>query len=89
MKKLLILVILGGFAASCAMSHKMDPVEKEKLRGFHANQAKKIIDKNEANKEANKKASEKQKIALNNHLNTLNKNKGKGTAGNNGAFKFY
>ncbi len=89
MKKLLILVILGGFFANCAMSHKMDSVEKEKLRGFHANQAKKIIDKNEANRDVNKKAAEKSKIALNNHLNALNKNKGKGTAGNNGAFKFY
>ena len=89
MKKLLILIVIGGFAASCAVSHKMDPVEKEKLRGFHANQAKKIIDKNEANKNANKNASEKQKIALNNHLNALNKNKGKGTSSNSGVFKFY
>ena len=90
MKKLLILAVLGGFLASCsAGSYKMDPVEKEKLRGFHANQAKKIIDQNEANKAANKKAAEKSKAAYNNHLNALNGNKAKGTAGNNGVFKFY
>lgn len=77
--------------ASCSSSQglKMDAVEKEKLRGFHAKQAKKIIDDNESNKSANKKAAEKSKTEQNEHLNALNKNKSKANGGNTRTFGFY
>jgi hypothetical protein len=91
MRKLLILAIFAGFLSSCGSgaAYKLSAVDKEKQRGFHANQAKKIIDENEANKKANQKANEKSKAQLNEHLNALNKNKGKGASANTRTFKFY
>ncbi len=90
MRKILILAIFTGFLASCGGSaYKLSSVDKEKQRGFHHNQAKKIIDENEANKKANAKANEKSKAELNEHLNALNKNKTKGGSANTRTFRFY
>ncbi len=78
MKKLLILTICAGILSGCAASGPHESAfEKEQQRGFHAKQAKEIIDKNEKNKAANKKAAEKSKREQNDHLNALNRNKGK------------
>ncbi len=90
MRKVLILAVLVGFISSCSSNaYKLSKVDKEEQRGFHAKQAKKIIDTNESNKKANQKANEKSKAQLNEHLNALNKNKAKGNAGNTRTFTFY
>ncbi len=53
---------------SCAGSstaYQMDATEKEKQRGYHANQANKIIDKNKSNRKANANAAEKNRRKTN------------------------
>jgi hypothetical protein len=90
MKKILIFGAFVGLLSSCGgNAYLLSSYEKEAQKGFHANQAKKIIDKNEKNKAINKKAAEKSKKEQNEHLNALNKNKGKGGVSNDRTFKFY
>ncbi len=53
---------------SCAgnsTAYQMDATEKEKQRGYHANEANKIIDKNKANRSANAKSAEKNRQQTN------------------------
>lgn len=53
---------------SCAGSstaYQMDATEKEKQRGYHANEANKIIDKNKSNRKANQTAAEKNRRKAN------------------------
>jgi len=53
---------------SCAGSstaYQMDATEKEKQRGYHANEANKIIDKNKSNRKANQNAAEKNRRKTN------------------------
>jgi hypothetical protein len=90
MKKVLFFIVCGGFLAGCTGSaYHLSDYEKDAQRGFHANQANKIIETNEKNKKVNAKALEKQKQAQNDHLNALNKNKPKGGHINDRTFKFY
>ncbi len=90
MKKILIFTACVGFLCGCAgNAYHLNSYEKEGQRGYHANEAKKIIDRNDKNKEANKKAAEKSKADQNDRLNALNKNKPKGGVMNTRSFKFY
>ncbi len=90
MKKLLIFAISVGVLTGCANNaYHLSSYEKEGQKGYHANQANKIIDKNAKNKEANKKAAEKAKRDQNDHLNALNKNKTKTASIQSRTFKFY
>jgi hypothetical protein len=91
MKRVLIFTVLVSLLSSCGGSgfYQMTESDKESQRGYHVNQAKKILDANEKNKEVNKKAAEKSKAEQNARLNALNKNKAKGIAGNPRTFKFY
>jgi len=90
MKKILIFGAIAGILCSCSgNAYLLSSYEKEAQRGFHAKQAKKIIDTNEKNKAANKKAAEKSKNEQNEHLNALNKNKAKNGANADRTFKFY
>ncbi|MDB5274731.1 MAG: hypothetical protein JWO58_3098 [Chitinophagaceae bacterium] len=53
---------------SCAGSstaYQMDATEKEKQRGYHANEANKIIDKNKSNRKANQRGAEKDRQKAN------------------------
>jgi hypothetical protein len=53
---------------SCAGSstaYQMDATEKEKQRGYHANEANKVIDKNRSNRKANQSAAEKNRRKTN------------------------
>ena len=62
MKRILIFTVCVGFLCGCAgNAYHLNSYEKEGQRGYHANQANKLIDKNEANKKANTKAAEKSK----------------------------
>ena len=91
MKRVLIFIACVGLLSACGGSgfYHMSESDKESQRGYHANQAKKLLDANEKNKKANQKAAEKSKTEQNANLNALNKNKAKGTAGNPRTFKFY
>lgn len=90
MRKMLLFVGCVVFLSGCAgNAYHLNSYEKEGQKGFHANQANKLIDKNEANKNANKKAAEKSKSEQNDRLNALNKNKPKGGVMNTRSFKFY
>lgn len=91
MKKIAFFVVVGFVLAACsAKPYKMTAVDKETQRGFHHNEAQRILDTNEKNKDKNAKANEKSKEAQNEHLNALNKNKAKGAAANKDrSFKFY
>lgn len=54
---------------SCAgnsTAYQMDASEKEKQRGYHANEANRIIDKNKQNRSANAKSAEKNRQQTNN-----------------------
>lgn len=90
MKKLLIFTMSAAILSGCAgnSAYHESSYEKEAQRGFHANQAKKIIDKNEKNKAANKKYAEKAKKEQNDHLNALNRYNSKNGLTNR-SFKFY
>jgi hypothetical protein len=53
---------------SCAgnsTAYQMDETEKEKQRGYHANEANKIIDTNKQNRSANAKNAEKNRQLAN------------------------
>jgi hypothetical protein len=91
MKRVLFFITVVSLLSSCGGSgyYQMTESDKESQRGYHVTQTQKTLDKNEKNKEANKKGAEKAKAEQNAHLNALNKNKAKGTAGNPRTFKFY
>ncbi len=90
MKQLLIFAIGAALLSACSgNAYRLSEYEKEAQRGFHANQAKKIIETNDKNKKINKKAAEKSKKEQNDHLNALNRNKTKNGTTNNRTFKFY
>ncbi|HVD96974.1 MAG TPA: hypothetical protein VNB90_02140 [Cytophagaceae bacterium] len=90
MKKLIIFTICAGILAGCAKPYQLTDYEKGAQKGFHANQANEIIDKNEKNRALNKKAAEKAKKQQNDQLNALN-NRNKAAKGqlNTRVFKFY
>ncbi len=91
MKKVLVFVVCLGLLSACGRSgfYQMTEADKEGQRGYHVTQTQKALDANAKNKKANQKANEKAKADQNAHLNALNKNKAKGTAGNPRTFKFY
>ena len=91
MKRVVIFIACVGFLSACGRSgfYQMTESDKEGQRGYHVTQTQKVLDTNEKNRKANKKAAEKSKADQNAHLNALNKNKAKGTAGNPRTFKFY
>ncbi len=76
---LIIFIICYIFLLSCSSNntYHMNSIEKEKLKGYHANQAKKIIDENEKNKEKNKKYAEKQRLEKNKEAFEKSKEKNK------------
>jgi len=92
MKKILYLlgvVFLTACSAGGGNFYQMSYEEKEAQRGYHQKEAKRIIDTNAKNKEANKKAAEKAKQEQNDMLNELNKNKPRSGVVNNRTFNFY
>ena len=69
---------------SCAGSstaYQMDETEKEKQRGYHANEANKIIDKNKSNRKANQNAAEKNRRKTNEAAAEAAKEKKRSAAG--------
>ena len=75
---------------SCAggsNAYHLDASEKEKQRGFHANEANKIIDKNKQNKNANAKNAEKNRQQTNS--DAADKAKKKSSKKNQDKFSFY
>ena len=94
LKKSLFILTFGSLLMACGSNHQyhLNSYEKQGQKGFHATQAKKIIDKNEQNKDANKKAAEKQRqqqnatAAANAAANSKSKKSGQK---HSGVFKFY
>ncbi|MFN3405636.1 MAG: hypothetical protein ACK40G_16175 [Cytophagaceae bacterium] len=57
--KFLLLLMTSGLYSCVTNFYAMDGAEKEKLKGYHYNTAKKVVDQNEKNKEKNFKAARK------------------------------
>jgi predicted glycosyltransferase len=78
---------------SCAGSstaYQMDETEKEKQRGYHANEANKIIDKNKSNRKANQRAAEKNRKKTNEAAAETAKEKKKTSTGKSTSkYSFY
>jgi uncharacterized protein YceK len=67
--------------------YHLDSEEKAKQKGYHANEANRLIDANEKNKKANQQAAEKNRVAANEQAKAHSRSK-KG-ASNDRTFKFY
>ena len=90
MKRLLICSILLASFASCLgkKQYYMSKQEKSSQKGFHANQANKVVTENEKNKAINQKASEKNRQKTNAAAAEKAKTNGK-TKKASGEFNFY
>jgi hypothetical protein len=92
MKKALVILVLGTLISACARdsAYRMSEYEKKAQRGYHANEAQRLLDSNEKNKKANQKAADKYREEQNKQLNSINnRNNKKYTSSNNRTFKFY
>lgn len=67
MKRLLIIGIMSICLFSCIgkKHYQLSAAERKNQKGFHANQAKKIIDKNAKNRSVNQKNAEKNRQKTN------------------------
>jgi hypothetical protein len=86
-----ILVVFSG-CNSGASKYKLSAYEKKGQKGYHANQAEKIIDENKDHKKANQKAADKNRIKSSEELTKLNNasaNKFKKPKKHHGVFKYY
>lgn len=90
MKRLLIgsLMLVTLFSCLGKKQYYMTKQEKHKQKGFHANQANKIVSENEKNKEINKKSAEKNRQKTNADAAEKAKTTGKSKKPS-GEFKFY
>jgi hypothetical protein len=90
MKRLLIGTLMLASLLSCLgkKQYYMSKQDKSNQKGFHANQANKIVSENEKNKAVNQKASEKNRQKTNEAAAEKAKTKGKSKKPS-GEFKFY
>jgi predicted SPOUT superfamily RNA methylase MTH1 len=96
LKKSQNIILISCFALflySCAgnsTAYQMDASEKEKQRGYHANEANRIIDTNKQNRKANAKTAEKNRQQTNREAEEKAKLKKKKAAGKSqDKFSFY
>ncbi len=82
----IMLISCGGSKTA----YQMDATEKEKQRGYHANEANKIIDKNKSNRKANQNAAEKNRRKTNEAAAEAAKEKKKSSSGKGSTkYSFY
>ena len=75
MKKGLWIVAVSILCNACAAGqYRLSEYEKGKLRGYHANEAHRLIEANRKNRKANQKAAEKYRQEEPARLNELNRN---------------
>ena len=72
MKKVLWGLSIIVFYSCASGNYRLSEYEKGKLRGYHANEANRLIDINKKNRKANKKAAEKDRQEQAAKLNELN-----------------
>ncbi len=79
MKKGLWLLSVSILFCACATgNYRLSEYEKGKLRGYHANEANRLIEINKKNKKINQKAAEKQRQEQSARLNELNNRSAQG-----------
>lgn len=90
MKRLLIIGLMLASLVSCLgkKQYYMSKQEKSNQKGYHANNANKIVDKNAKNRSVNQKASEKNRQNTNEAAAEKAKTKGKSKRPS-GEFQFY
>ncbi|MBC7451815.1 MAG: hypothetical protein H7259_10035 [Cytophagales bacterium] len=89
MKRLLIItVMICLFSCSGKKHYHMSNHEQKNQKGYHATQAKKIVDKNAKNRASNQKTAEKNRQKTNEAASTKAAD-GKKPAKHSGIFNFY
>ena len=90
MKRLLIISLMLASLVSCLgkKQYYMNKQEKYNEKGYHANNANKIVDENAKNRNVNQKASEKNRQKTNEAAAEKAKTKGKSKRPS-GEFQFY
>ena len=92
-QKFILILCSAFFMYSCAgnsTAYQMDASEKEKQRGYHANEANRIIDINKQNRSANAKTAEKNRQKTNQQAAEASKAKKKKASGKSqDKFTFY
>ena len=74
MKKGLWIVAISILCWACATGpYRLSEYEKGKLKGYHANEANRLIEVNKRNRKANQKAAEKHRQEQSARLNELNR----------------
>jgi hypothetical protein len=74
MKKGLWMVAVSMMCCACTTGqYRLSEYEKGKLKGYHANEANRLIEANKKNRKANQKAAEKNRQEQSARLNELNR----------------
>ncbi len=74
MRNVLWIVLISLFCGGCATeNYRLSEYEKGKLKGYHANEAHRVIEINRKNRKSNQKAAEKNRQEESARLNELNR----------------
>jgi len=92
MKTAIAIVSITIVISSCAHwkhAYNLDSHESQKMKGYHAISANKIITQNQKNRKTNLKAAEKKRVSDSRQQATLNDSRTKKHTKPSGTFKFY
>ncbi len=90
--KAIVLISLTIIVCSCSNwkhVYNLDPRESQKMKGYHAISANKIISQNQKNRKTNLKAAEKKRAADSKEQAILSESRTKKHTKPSGTFKFY